>query len=119
MVSPVFNASYSGLFTSFLDVLEPSTLTGTPVIIGATGGTARHSLALEFAYRPLFAYLRAQVTPTAVFAAAEDFGTHGSALSLPIRAAADELAGLVLNRAVQVPVDPFADPVPFERLLAG
>lgn len=119
MVSPVFNASYSGLFKSFVDVLEAGTLAGKPVAIGATGGTARHSLALEFAYRPLFAYLKAQVAPTSIFAASEDFGTHGSALGERIHTVAAELAGLVLNRAAQVPIDPFADPVPFGRLLAG
>ena len=33
---------------------------GKPVLLGATGGTARHSLALDHALRPLFAYLRAR-----------------------------------------------------------
>ncbi|MEU8350015.1 FMN reductase, partial [Streptomyces sp. NPDC048845] len=72
-VTPVFTASYSGLFKSFFDVLDNNALTGTPVLIAATGGTARHSLALEHALRPLFAYLRAVVVPTAVFAASEDW----------------------------------------------
>ena len=43
------------------------------MLIAATGGTARHSLALEHALRPLFAYLRAVVVPTAVYAASEDW----------------------------------------------
>ncbi len=73
-VTPVFSASYSGLFKSFFDVLDEDALDGKPVLIGATGGTARHSLVLEHALRPLFAYLRATVVPTAVFAATEDFG---------------------------------------------
>lgn len=119
MVAPVFNTSYSGLFKSFVDVLEPGLLADKPVALGATGGTARHSLALEFAYRPLFAYLKATVAPTGVFAAAEDFGTHGSALAERIDTAATELAGLVLDRPTTAPNDPFADPVSFDRLLAG
>ena len=73
-MSPIFSASYSGLFKSFFDVLEEGTLEGKPVLVGATAGTARHSLAIEFALRPLFAYLRADVVPTSVFAASEDFG---------------------------------------------
>ena len=81
-VSPVFSASYSGLFKSFFDVLDEGALEGRPVLVGATGGTARHSLALEFALRPLFAYLRAAVVPTAVFAATEDFGGAGAGTSL-------------------------------------
>ena len=52
---------------------------GKPVLLGATGGTARHSLALEYALRPLFAYLRAAVVPTAVFAASEDWGRRPTA----------------------------------------
>ena len=64
-VTPIFSASYSGLFKMFFDVLEPDSLAGKPVLIGATGGTARHSLVLEHALRPLFTYLRAIVVPTA------------------------------------------------------
>jgi len=73
-VTPIFNASYSGLFKVFFDVLERDSLAGLPVLIGATGGTPRHSLALEHAIRPLFAYLGAAVVPTAVYAAAADWG---------------------------------------------
>ncbi|WP_436849618.1 CE1759 family FMN reductase [Streptomyces avermitilis] len=53
-VTPVFSASYSGLFKSFFDVIDKDTLTGKAVLAAATGGTARHSLALEHALRPLF-----------------------------------------------------------------
>lgn len=98
-VTPVFAASYSGLFKSFFDLFEPTALVGTPVLVAATGGTARHSLALEHAMRPLFAYLRATVVPTAVFAAAEDWGGDGDPLTdtLPTRIdrAARELAALL------------------------
>ena len=76
-VTPVFNGSYSGLFKMFFDALDPEALTGTPVLIGATAGSARHSLMLDFAMRPLFTYLHAVVVPTGVFAATEDFGSHG------------------------------------------
>src|ERR671917_146435 len=100
-VTPIFSASYSGLFKTFVDVLDKDALTGTPVLIGATAGTARHSLVLEHAMRPLFSYLRAVVAPTAVFAAAEDWaggdGTSG-ALAQRIDRAAGELAGLVAGR---------------------
>ena len=60
-VTPIFSASYSGLFKSFVDILDKDALVGRPVLVGATGGTGRHSLALEYALRPLFAYLRADV----------------------------------------------------------
>ncbi|MFC9809228.1 CE1759 family FMN reductase [Streptomyces griseoaurantiacus] len=93
VVTPVFSASYSGLFKSFFDVMEKDALAGTPVLIGATGGSARHSLVLEHAMRPLFAYLRAVVVPTAVYAASEDWGADG--LAERIERAAGELAGLL------------------------
>ncbi|MEU5442054.1 FMN reductase [Streptomyces griseofuscus] len=94
-VTPVFTASYSGLFKSFFDLIDPDALTGTPVLIAATGGTARHSLVLEHALRPLFAYLRAGVVPTAVYAASEDWGSGGDdyteGLPARIQRAAGEL----------------------------
>ncbi|MFF1742224.1 FMN reductase [Streptomyces mirabilis] len=93
VVTPVFSASYSGLFKSFFDVLDQDALTGKPVLIAATGGSARHSLVLEHALRPLFAYLRAVVVPTAVYAASEDWGAEG--LAERIDRAAGELGRLV------------------------
>lgn len=96
-VTPVFTASYSGLFKMFIDVLDPKSLTGMPVLIAATAGSARHSLVLEHAMRPLFAYLRTVVVPTAVFAATEDFGTDTAALTDRITRAASELASLVVG----------------------
>ena len=119
-VTPVFSASYSGLFKSFFDVLDDGTLEGKPVLLGATAGTARHSLALEFALRPLFAYLRADVVPTAVFAAAEDFGGGGAgSLSARVDRAGRELADAITGRTRSGPVDPFDHPTPFSELLGG
>ncbi|SFF73796.1 FMN reductase [Blastococcus tunisiensis] len=123
-VTPIFSASYSGLFKTFFDVLDNDALTGRPVLLGATAGTARHSLALEHAVRPLFSYLRAISVPTAVFAATEDWAGAGGvdrALAGRIDRAAGELAGLVSGRpASGRPVDPFADPTTsFEDLLRG
>ena len=120
-VSPVFSASYSGLFKSFVDVLDDGVLEGKPVLLGATGGTARHSLALEFALRPLFAYLRAAVAPTAVFAASEDFASAGGGTTLAGRAdrAGRARAGGGRRRAAPRPLDPFDNPTPFEQLLGN
>jgi len=120
-VTPVFSASYSGLFKSFFDVLEEGSLDGKPVLLGATAGTARHSLVLDFALRPLFAYLRADVVATAVFAASEDFGATRPAggLSARVERAGRELADRVHGRARTATVDPFENPTPFEELLRG
>ncbi|GAB3895243.1 NAD(P)H-dependent oxidoreductase [Kibdelosporangium lantanae] len=80
-VTPVFTASYSGLFKSFFDVIEDTALVGKPVVIAATGGTARHSLVLEHALRPMFAYLRTIVAPTSVYVATDDWGGTGQDLN--------------------------------------
>ncbi|MEU1021849.1 CE1759 family FMN reductase [Streptomyces sp. NPDC005904] len=89
-VTPVFSASYSGLFKSFFDLIDKDALTGKPVLAGATGGTARHSLVTEHALRPLFTYLRTLVVPTAVYAASQDWGEDG--LAARITRAGQELA---------------------------
>jgi FMN reductase len=91
------------------------------VLLGATAGTARHSLALEHAVRPLFSYLRALTVPTAVFAASEDWAGVDRALAGRIDRAAGELADVVTGRpATARPADPFDDPTTsFEDLLRG
>jgi len=122
-VTPVYQASYSGLFKTFIDVLDDGSLRGTPVLMAATAGTARHSLVLEHAMRPMFAYLKAVTVPTAVFAASEDWGASGEVdrgLQSRVEVAAGELADLVAGAAApRRRVDEFADPVPFEELLRG
>ncbi|MEV7458313.1 FMN reductase [Streptomyces rubiginosohelvolus] len=127
-VTPVFTASYSGLFKSFFDLIDHTALTGKPVVIAATGGTARHSLVLEHALRPLFAYLRAVTVPTSVYAASEDWGSSGDEFTegLPsrIRRAGGELASAVLGRTASgasraLGLDDGEDAVvPFEQQLA-
>jgi FMN reductase len=119
-VSPIFNASYSGLFKSFFDVLDPDALADKPVLIGATAGTARHSLALEHALRPMFGYLRAVTVPTAVFAAADDWGgdTAEGALRSRIERAAAQLAREIDRREPTPVADPFALTTSFPDLLA-
>lgn len=140
-VTPTYNQSYSGLFKSLMDVIEPGTLTGVPVALGATGGSARHSLAIDYALRPLFAYFKADVVPTTVFAASEDFGavaTAGDEDSLGTRAGrvGTELADYMLRfagitggavaptradagRGRKTDDDEFSDFVPMGDLLGG
>jgi FMN reductase len=119
-VTPLYNGSYNGLFKSFFDVLDPEALAGKPVLIAATGGTARHSLALEHAIRPLFSYLRAVTVPTAVFAATEDWGSasgSAGALTARIERAGSELAALIDRSQPAAPADPYASVPSFEQLL--
>ncbi|RUQ86521.1 FMN reductase [Labedella gwakjiensis] len=117
VVSPIFSTSYSGLFKTFIDVLDPQALAGVPVLIGANAGTARHSLAIDYAIRPLFAYLHADAVPTGVFAASSDWGDAGGDAVRPLQEridrAAEELGDAVARRTPRpTPVDPF-DPASF------
>jgi FMN reductase len=124
-VTPLYSGSYSGLFKSFFDILEPGVLDGQPALIAATGGTPRHSLALEHAIRPLFSYLHAATVPTAVFAATGDWGdrTESAALASRIDRAAAEFTALIAgarpDTAASRDTDPFASVTPFEQLLHG
>ena len=120
-VSPVFSASYSGLFKSFIDVLDPKALEGKAVLLGATAGTDRHQMVLDFAMRPLFTYLRTRIAATAVFAGPQDWGNNddgGSPLSVRVDRAAGEFVALLQDSGPQQ--KPAAlESLPFEQLLAG
>ncbi|MDO9379863.1 MAG: NAD(P)H-dependent oxidoreductase [Nocardioidaceae bacterium] len=119
-VTPVFSASYNGLFKSFFDVLDEHALAGVPVLAAATGGSPRHSLALDHAVRPLFSYLGALLVPTGVYAASADWGSveDGAALARRVERAAGELVDLVAARPARTVADPFAV-TDFARLLGG
>ncbi|QEO09841.1 FMN reductase [Protaetiibacter larvae] len=115
VVTPIFSTSYSGLFKSFIDVIDPDALTGMPVLIGANAGTARHSLAIDYAIRPLFAYLHAEAISTGVFAASSDWGgTEDGAAQLASRIdrAGREFAAAVARRERKAAVDLW-DPASF------
>lgn len=110
-VTPLFNTSYSGLFKSFFDALPAEVLRGKPLLMAATGGTPRHSLALDYAMRPMFAYLHAAVLSTGVFAATSDWGAGAEEVRpLPARIelAGGELAGAMVARPPSPPRDGLA-----------
>ncbi|WP_380164349.1 CE1759 family FMN reductase [Jannaschia sp. R86511] len=121
-VTPVYSGSYTGLFKSFVDLLGQAAFDGTPVLLAATAGTSRHSLALDHALRPLFSYLRALTVPTGVFAASEDWGGDGDAagaLAGRVQRAAGELAGLIAAREPKQVTDAFDTAPSFTDLLGG
>ncbi|WP_085369416.1 FMN reductase [Leifsonia sp. NCR5] len=122
-VTPIFTTSYSGMFKSFFDILDPTALDGMPVLIGATGGTERHSLALEYAMRPMFTYLHSVVVPTSVYAASADWGSGADTVkALPdrIERAAGEFSTLVSasDRSSRI-TDPFALDGDFASMIGG
>jgi FMN reductase len=130
-VSPTFKASYSGLFKSFWDLLEDDTIRDVPVLLGATGGTPRHSLMIDTAMRPLFSYLRTKVMPSAVYAASDDWGEvdggQESARTTPLQHRIDAAGADLASVVARLPARPRrrageAKPVeviPFDQLLRG
>jgi FMN reductase len=121
VVTPVFSGSYSGLLKSLFDVMDNTALEGMPVILGATGGSTRHSLMLDHAMRPLFSYLRARVVPTAVYASPQDWGAghdDEAALEKRVHRAARELADVLGATPAPRFREAFGASLPFEDLLA-
>ncbi|TDD80899.1 NADH-dependent FMN reductase [Saccharopolyspora karakumensis] len=93
--TPVYKASISGLFKSFVDLLDNDLLIAKPVLLAATAGSSRHAMVVDDHLRPLFAFLRAIPAPTSLFAAPEDWGTPET--SKRIDRAAGELAALMTS----------------------
>ena len=71
--TPVFRASYPGIFKHFFDLVDQYALANKLVLLVATGGSEQHALALEHALRPLFSFFQALTVPVAIFASAADF----------------------------------------------
>jgi FMN reductase len=97
--TPVYKAGISGLFKSFVDVLDDDLLIAKPVVLAATAGSSRHALVVDEQMRSLFAYLRALTLPTSVFAAPEDW--NAPELGERVRRASTELAVVVHGQIEQ------------------
>lgn len=114
LVTPIYSGAYTGMVKDLVDVAGDA-LAGLPTLIGGTGGTVRHALALDHTLRPLLGHVHALVAPTAVFAATEDFGAAAldggagaaAALERRVHRAADELADLLAGRPARTAADPF------------
>lgn len=73
VASPVYRASFTGLFKHLFDFVGQYALIGTPVLLAATGGGERHALILEHQLRPLFGFFQALTLPVGVYASDADF----------------------------------------------
>lgn len=74
--SPIYKGSYTGLFKHVFDVLTPSALADKPVLLAATGGSERHTLALEHQFRPLFGFFQADTLPLAIYGHDSEFANY-------------------------------------------
>jgi FMN reductase len=90
--TPIYKAGASGLFKSFIDVLDNDLMVGKVVLLAATAGSPRHAMVLDDHLRPLFAFMRALTVPTSLFAAPEDWADPS--LTTRMKRAAVEAAAL-------------------------
>jgi FMN reductase len=97
--APVYKAGISGVFKSFVDVLDDDLLIAKPVVLAATAGSSRHALVVDEHMRSLLAYMRALTLPTSVFAAPEDWGA--AELGERVQRAASELAVVIQGQIEQ------------------
>jgi FMN reductase len=85
VASPVYRASYTGLFKHFFDFVDQDALIDVPVMLAATGGSDRHALVLDTALRPLFSFFQALTLPIGVYASPNDFDNY-RVTSAPLQA---------------------------------
>jgi FMN reductase len=76
VASPVYRASYTGLFKHLFDYVDQFALVDKPVLLAATGGSERHGLVLEHQFRPLFSFFQSHTLPIGVFATDKDFENY-------------------------------------------
>jgi FMN reductase len=73
VASPVYRASFTGLFKHLFDFVDQYALVDTPVLLAASGGSERHALIIEHQFRPLFAFFQALTLPVGIYAHDSDF----------------------------------------------
>jgi FMN reductase len=73
VATPVYRASFTGLFKHLFDFVDQYALVDTPVLLAATGGSERHALIIEHQLRPLFGFFQSLALPVGVYAHDSDF----------------------------------------------
>lgn len=76
VASPVYRASFTGLFKHLFDFVDQYALIDTPVLLAATGGSERHALIIDHQFRPLFSFFQALTLPLGIYAHDSDFTDH-------------------------------------------
>ncbi len=108
VASPVYRASFTGLFKHLFDFVDHNALNAlndVPVLLAATGGSDRHALVIDHQLRPLFSFFQSHTLPIGVYGAEADFQNYrvsSPALQARIDLAAERAAPFLLPRAVAV-----------------
>ncbi|MGF6262515.1 FMN reductase [Paraburkholderia youngii] len=101
VASPVYRASYTGLFKHLFDLVHHETLFDVPVLLAATGGSERHALVIDHQLRPLLSFFQAYTLPVGVYGSEADFNDHrvsSPLLSARIALAIERAAPLIAQR---------------------
>lgn len=77
VATPVYKASYGGLFKHFLDLIDKDTLRGRPVVACATARLPEYSFVLERHLRPLLLFFGMDILSDDLFLTDLDFGHDG------------------------------------------
>ncbi len=91
VASPVYRASYTGLFKHLFDFVHHEALIDVPVLLAATGGSDRHALVIDHQLRPLFSFFQARTLPVGVYASEADFKAY-------------EISSTALNERIQLAI---------------
>ena len=132
VASPVYRASFTGLFKHLFDFVDQYALVDTPILLAATGGSERHALIIEHQFRPLFGFFQALTLPLGVYAHDSDFTDYKISsprlrerLDKAVQKALPLIRSNIAERdlidrtlAGEVPHESVADPRQVVRLLA-
>jgi len=105
VASPVYRASYTGLFKHLFDFVHHEALIDVPVLLAATGGSERHALVIDHQLRPLFSFFQAHTLPIGVYASEADFTNYkisNDLLKQRIKLSVDRALPLLKHRRIQL-----------------
>jgi FMN reductase len=114
VATPVYRASFTGLFKYLFDFVDQYALVDTPVLLAATGGSERHALIIEHQLRPLFGFFQSLALPVGVYAHDSDFTDY--------RISNEQLTERIekaITRALPLVRSSLAEREAVERTLAG
>ncbi|MCU1585813.1 MAG: msuE [Microbacteriaceae bacterium] len=104
VASPVYRASFTGMFKHLFDFVDQYALVDTPILLAATGGTERHALIIEHQFRPLFSFFQSLTLPLGVYAHDSDFTDYlvsSPALADRIRKVIERSLPLIRSNAAE------------------
>ncbi len=114
VATPVYRASFTGLFKYLFDFVDQYALVDTPVLLAATGGSERHALIIEHQLRPLFGFFQSLALPVGVYALDSDFTDYA--------VSSEQLAERIdkaIERALPLVRSSLVEKETVERTLAG